>query len=112
MRSARCSTRCARRVPLQSISFSAFLTFVLIAGVVLLGISTLMFRSIDRKNAPPKWPTLIDEEFSGADTDQRRDLIERLVLVPSVWSRETLSAALSEERDPELRSLIERSLSS
>ena len=112
MRSARCSTRCARRVPLQSISFSAFLIVVLVAGVVLFGLSSFMLRSLERKAAPPAWPALIDETLSGADTDQRRDLIERLGMVESPWSRETLSAALADERDPELRSLIERSLGS
>ncbi len=59
----------------------------------------------------PQWPKLIDDSIEDADEGLRRDMIDRLSLVPSEWSRGVLQQALAEERDPALRSLIQSTLS-
>ena len=111
MRLARCWTRCARPPLLQSTNFYISLAVLLVVGVLLFGTGSAMLRSLRRGPASPQWPKLLDESLADADVDMRRDMIERLSLVSSAWSRDVLSTALTDERDPQLRTLIERSLS-
>jgi hypothetical protein len=96
---------------LQSTSFFITLAVLVVVGVLLFGAGSAMLRSLQRAPSVPQWPKLLDDSLVDADVDLRRDMIERLSLVSSPWSRDVLSTALSEERDPQLRTLIEQSLS-
>lgn len=80
-------------------------------GVLLFGVGTTIMRTADGKPKTARWPSLVDDDFVDTDVATRRDLIERLALIDSDWSRDVLQAALRQEREPELRELIETTLS-
>lgn len=86
---------------------------VFVAGVVLLGISSAMLRSL-REPVPRvssvSWPGLVDESLRDADVQLRVDMIERLSIVDNEWSRGVLQRANAEERDARVRSAIEGAL--
>lgn len=73
-------------------------------GLLLFGIGTAMLRTFreERKPEPPPltWPRLVDESLAGADAQLRADMIERLCIVDTPWSRGILERARAEE--PEL----------
>ncbi|MFN2449078.1 MAG: hypothetical protein ABR508_04690 [Candidatus Baltobacteraceae bacterium] len=96
---------------MQSTSFLLVLAVIVVTGVLLFGIGSSLLRSVDRAPKGPHWPKLIDESIESPDTQVRRDLIERLILVSSPWSRHILESAQHEERDPELLTAIRSALS-
>lgn len=57
------------------------------------------------------WPQLVDETLGDVETPVRLDMIERLSLVNTVWSRGVLERALEEERDPEIVRVLRATLS-
>ena len=85
-----------------------------VVGLLLLAISSAMMRSVREETAPvrqsPGWPQLVDESLGGADVPLRLDMIERLSIVNSEWSRGVLQRARAEEADPRVRSAIELAL--
>lgn len=111
MPSAQWSTRCAQQPPLASISLSLIIVIALVTGVLLFGVGTAIMRTADGKEKTARWPSLVDGDFVDTDVATRRDLIQRLALIDSDWSRGVLETALRQEREPELRDLIESSLS-
>jgi hypothetical protein len=98
---------------LQSISWDIAIGLAFVVGLLLFGISTSMLRTARESPHPPakpRWPRLIDEDLSEVDRDLRLDMIERLSIVRSEWSRGVLQHARTEERDPELLSAIDTAL--
>jgi hypothetical protein len=86
---------------------------VFVVGLLLLGISSAMLRSVrEESGAQPRasWPRLVDESLNGADAQLRLDMVERLAIVGSDWSRGVLERAQAEETDPQVRSAIELAL--
>lgn len=85
-----------------------------VVGLLLLAISSAMMRSVrDEATAVQPslaWPQLVDESLGGADVQLRLDMIERLSIVNSEWSRGVLQRARAEEADPRVRSAIELAL--
>ncbi|HKU66593.1 MAG TPA: hypothetical protein VJP85_02350 [Candidatus Baltobacteraceae bacterium] len=84
------------------------------AGLLLLAISSAMMRSL-REEAPVSagarsWTRLVDDTLASADVPMRLDMVERLGIVDSEWSREILKRARSEENDPHVRSAIDVAL--
>lgn len=91
-------------------------------GVLLFGISSAMLRSArsePRLSAPmieaaepqaPEWPELVDPDLRDAAEDLRLDIIERLSILGTPWSREILERARNEERDPSILAAIDRAL--
>jgi hypothetical protein len=85
---------------------SSWIVFAVIfaVGLMLFGIGTAMLRTLreERKSAPAPvtWPQLIDESLVDADARLRADMIERLSIVDTEWSRGVLERARAEE--PEL----------
>ncbi len=86
---------------------------VFVVGLLLIGISSAMMRSL-REETPegvaPTWPRLVDDSLSDANAQLRIDMIERLRIVDSAWSRDVLERAKAEEADPAVRSAIELAL--
>lgn len=84
-----------------------------VVGLLLLGISSAMLRSV-REETPAEpaisWPRLIDDSLSGAGVQLRLDMIERLSIVNSEWSRGILQRAQVEETDPSVRGAIDLAL--
>lgn len=85
---------------------------VFVVGVLLIGISSAMLRSLREQPAPPPptWPQLVDDSLRSADVRLRLDMVERLSIVNSGWSRDVLERAKAEETDPRVRSAIELAL--
>lgn len=86
---------------------------VFAVGVLLLAISSAMMRSLREESATPRgvtWPKLVDDTLTGADASLRLDMVERLSIVNSEWSRGILQRAKAEEPDPQVRSAIEAAL--
>ena len=85
-----------------------------VVGLLLLAISSAMMRSVREEAAPAQpslaWPQLVDESLGGADVQLRLDMIERLSIVNSEWSRGVLERARAEEADARVRSAIELAL--
>lgn len=102
-------TRCALQRPLSN-SLSLVLLAMFVLGAVAFGAGTYWRHRLDRAPSPPQWPTLVDETLTDAGVEQRRDMIERLALVGSPWSRSVLERALDDERDESIRALIRSSL--
>lgn len=90
------------------------LVVLVVVGVLLLAISSAILRSVReeeaREKASPAWPQLVDESLADADAQLRLDVVERLSIVDSEWSRAILERAKSEEADPQVRSAIELAL--
>jgi hypothetical protein len=104
--------RCAQRPTLSSTSW-VLIAVVFAVGVLLLGISSAMLRSVreETRRAPQlSWPQLIDESLKMADVQLRLDMIERLRIVDSEWSRGVLERAREEDPDESVRSAIELAL--
>jgi len=102
MRSARCSTRCARLPELPSTSFDIAVAVAFAVGLLLFGISTAMLRK--PAAAYPKWPQLIDESLVAADRQLRLDIIERLSIVAQPWCEDVLRQAIEQEDDAAVKS--------
>ncbi len=92
-------------------------TWVLIAvvfavGVLLLGISWAMLRSLSDERAvrKPSWLQLVDESLNAADAQLRADIVERLSILNTQWSRGVLEQAKSQEADAKVRSAIDAAL--
>jgi hypothetical protein len=86
---------------------------VFAVGLLLLAISSAMMRSLrEERLTPPAltWPKLVDDTLADADVALRLDMIERLSIVNSDWSRSVLERAKTEEPDPQVRSAIETAL--
>jgi len=87
---------------------------VFVIGLLLLGISSAMLRSVREDSlgvqGAASWPRLVDESLEGAGPQLRLDMVERLAIVDSEWSRGVLERARAEERDPQVRSAIEIAL--
>jgi hypothetical protein len=82
-------------------------------GLLLLAISSAMFRSLREETpvlARAAWPKLVDDSLADADVTLRLDVIERLSIVNSEWSRDVLERANAEERDARVRAAIEAAL--
>jgi|GEM_PF-2621816 len=115
MRWQRCWTRCAQRPALPSTSGEIVLGVTLAVALLLLGIGLAMrhsSRAARRRTVRVSWPGLVDEGLVHADTRTRVDIIERLQLVDSEWSRGILERARVEERDESVQAAIEAALSS
>lgn len=99
---------------MPQISWDIAIALAFVVGLLLFGISSSMLRSArrqePRKATAPRWPTLIDDALSGADKQLRLDMIERLSIVRSDWSRDVLAQAREQERDPDIVSAIETAL--
>lgn len=109
---------------MSTMSWDIAIGVAFVVGLLLFGISSSMLRSA-RATAPaptpqpaaapvaaplPTWTGLVDEDLLDADRDLRLDMIERLSIVRSDWSRGVLQRAHSEERDPDLLAAIDRGL--
>lgn len=85
-----------------------------VVGLLLLAISSAMMRSVREETAPAHsslaWPQLVDDSLGSADVQLRLDMVERLSIVNSAWSRDVLERARLEEADPRVRSAIELAL--
>ncbi len=97
---------------MSSLSWDVAIALVFVVGLLLFGIGSAMLRSVPRasRKAGPLWPQLIDESLESADKRLRLDMIERLSIVRTSWSRDVLQRARSEEVDPEVLSAIEGAL--
>jgi hypothetical protein len=88
-----------------------------VLGLALVVLSSAMLRAANREGASARlstrgagWPRLVDEKLTHAGDALRRDMIERLSMVPGAWSRDILERARSEERDPQILAAIEDAL--
>lgn len=104
MRSARCSTLCARLPELPSTSFDIAVAVAFAVGLLLFGISTAMLRKPAVAN--PSWPQLIDESLVSADRQLRLDIIERLSIVAQPWCEDVLRQAIEQEDDAVVKNAI------
>ena len=104
MRSARCSTRCARLPELPSTNFDIAVAVAFAIGLLLFGISTAMLRKPPAAPTFPKWPQLIDESLVAADRQLRLDIIERLSIVAQPWCEDVLRQAIEQEDDAVVKS--------
>ncbi len=59
-----------------------------------------------------RWPQLVDDSLIDLGIAERREMIERLALVESDWSDETLRAAREEETDESILAQITRTFHS
>ncbi|HET7814890.1 MAG TPA: hypothetical protein VFL13_11005 [Candidatus Baltobacteraceae bacterium] len=96
---------------MPSISLSFIIVIAFVTGVLLFGVGTAIMRTADGKEKTARWPVLVDDDLVETDVATRRDLIQRLAMIDSEWSRGVLETALRQEREPELRELIETTLS-
>ena|SRR5579864_2662539 len=107
-------TRCARPLTLSPTSWDIVIALGFVVGLLLFGISTAMLRKYPRAEkasaAGIAWPRLVDERLGNVDQAFRLDMIERLSIVQSEWSRTVLKQAKDEEDDPEVRAAIENAL--
>jgi hypothetical protein len=83
-----------------------------VIGLLLLGISSAILRSLREVPPSPKvsWPQLIDDSLTKADVQLRLDMIERLSIIDSEWSREVLERARQEDPDEGVRSAVDLAL--
>ncbi len=97
---------------MSSISWDVAIGLAFVVGLLLLGIGSSMLRKAraTATNAA-RWPQLVDDGLAGADKSLRADMIDRLSIVDSEWSRHVLHRARDEERDPELVAAINAALS-
>lgn len=108
----RCWTRSDQRPTLPSTSWIV-LAVVFAFGLLLFGIGSAMLRTL-RAEQPPRaritWPQLVDESLGNADAQLRLDMIERLSIVDTEWSRGVLERARAEDPDDAVRSAVELAL--
>lgn len=98
---------------MSSLSWDVAIALVFVLGLLLFGIGSAMLRSARRAHheaAGPRWPKLIDESLEGADKRLRLDMIDRLSILRTSWSRDVLQRARNEEVDPDVLSAIEAAL--
>lgn len=101
---------------MSEISWYIAIGLAFVVGLLLFGIGSSMLRSAKHEAAAPakpftpQWPTLIDDALSEADKPLRLDMIERLSIVRSDWSRDILARARAQERDPDVLSAIDIAL--
>lgn len=72
-----------------------------------------MLRTLrEEKPAPVRvtWPQLVDESLANADAELRLDMIERLSIIDTQWSRGVLERARAEDPDDAVRSAVELAL--
>lgn len=83
-----------------------------VIGVLLFSTGTAILRSLQEESpaAAPSWPRLVDDSLERADVQLRLDIVERLAIVESDWSRDILERARSEESDARVRSAIDLAL--
>jgi HEAT repeat protein len=93
-------------------SFGIVVIVALLAGLLLVGASSAMLHSADRKPTAPKWPALVDESLTRTDARQRKEMAERLALLGTPWSRHVLERAAREETDASVRSAIRSAMAS
>ena len=108
----RCWTRSDQRSTLPSTSWIV-LAVVFAVGLLLFGIGSAMLRTLrEEKPVPARvtWPQLVDESLADADAQLRMDMIERLSIVDTEWSRGVLERARAEDPDDAVRSAIELAL--
>ena len=114
MRCAPFWTRCVRPLTLSPTSWDIVIALGFVVGLLLFGVSTAMLRKYPREEkasaAGIAWPRLVDERLGNVDQSFRLDMIERLSIVRSEWSRTVLQQAKDEEDDPEMRAAIENAL--
>jgi hypothetical protein len=106
--------RCAQRLTLPSTNWILF-AVLLAVGVLLIGISAALLRSVRQEGPAPSrvaWPQLVDESLANADLQLRLDMIERLSIVNSEWSRGVLERARDEDPDDAVRSAVSLALQS
>jgi len=106
---------CAQRLTLPSINWDIAIGVGFAVGLLLFGIGTSILRSLREEAAAHallSWPALVDESLANANVQLRRDMIERLAIVNTDWSRQILERARTEERDPKILVAIETALSS
>ena len=117
---------------LSNNSYFAIAIFFLV-GLLLFGIGSALLRSSRQSEEPmiaeqteaqqpaeippvseqsrTQWTQRVDESIMDLDVSARLEMVERLALVNTQWSRSVLEAAREEERDAALRAAIERALS-
>lgn len=93
--------------PLSDLNIAIAVVFVV--GLLLFGIGRALMRP-DEASGQPSWPSLVDEALADADAALRMDVIERLGLVGSAWSREILERAAEQEQDGRVRSAVAEAL--
>ncbi|MGZ3496578.1 MAG: hypothetical protein ACXWNK_02945 [Vulcanimicrobiaceae bacterium] len=112
---------------LSNSSYLAIAIFFLV-GLLLFGIGSALVRSSrqaeepmiagpseaqapEAPQAPPAvWTARVDESLTDVDAAARLEMIERLALINTDWSRSILEAARAEERDAALCAAIDRAL--
>jgi hypothetical protein len=104
--------RCAPRPTLSSISWDIVIALGFALGLTLFGVSTAMLRKYPREAVPAglTWPRLIDDSLRKPDRALRMDMIERLSMVRTDWSRDILRQAKEQERDAEVIAAVEAAL--
>lgn len=113
MRSARCWTRCDQRPILPSTNWIVF-AVIFAVGLLLFGIGSAMLRSLREEHPAqpqPNWPQLVDESLANAGTQLRLDVVERLSIIDTEWSRGVLERARAEDPDETVRAAVELALS-
>lgn len=95
-------------------TFWLWIVIGVVVGLLLLGISSAIMRSLREERAAElpaaAWTQLVDESLIDADARLRLDIVERLAIVNSQWSRDILERAKKQERDSSVRSAIELAL--
>lgn len=103
--------RCAtpRTLPSSSPLLSIAIAVVFGIGLALFGLGSVA----RRKQAPPQasqkrvtWPRLVDDSLGNLDLDQRIEMIGRLGIIRSSWSRGVLAQAQREESDVRAKAAI------
>lgn len=105
--------RCDRRRTSLLTSWPFLAVGVLfVIGVLLLAISSAMMRSAREESAqkPVTWPQMVDESFGETDAPLRLEMVERLGILDTEWSRGILQQAQQQEPDPQVRSAIDLAL--
>lgn len=108
----RCWTRSDQRPILPSTSWIVF-AVIFAVGLLLFGIGSAMLRTLREERpaqAPLTWPRLVDESLANVDAQLRLDMIERLSIIDTQWSRGVLERARAEDPDEAVRSAIELAL--
>lgn len=82
-----------------------------VLGVLLLFAANRIARARRARLTPPAaWTRLVDSDLVVWDDAQRLEMIERLALLNTPWSRSVLEAALEQEHAVPLRAAIEHAL--
>lgn len=71
-------------------------------GLLLFGIGSAMLRTLREEQKPSHrvtWPQLVDDSLANADAQLRLDMIQRLSIIDTEWSRGILKRAQAEDPD-------------